>query len=429
MKRFLSILCIAALLVTTVAGCASKTDSTTPAPAADQQEPAKQKTVITLIQNKVEIQEQLEQAAKDFNASQSDVEVQVLGSAGDNLIPMLQSQFASAPEKAPTIFTCQSGGEFEKFFNYMLPLDSTKASKNIAKGQADDAMKDGKLYGLPMAIEGFGLIYNKDIFKQAGVNAEDIKSMDALVDACAKIAKVSGVKKPIAFAKETYFQFMHPFNWPFAGMSNYKEVIPKVASGELKLNDIPEVKAYAEGLEKLKPYTNLAKDSYDEQLAGFAQGQYAMIHQGNWAQSVLDEHGVKFEMGMIGMPINGNNAISVGNTNFFRVNKNATKEQQDGALAFLDWLFASTAGQTYITDKFKLIPAYTGVNTANMNPLAKEVSSYSDKGNILPWTFGLFPAGVDKDCTSVMEKFYAGQINATQLLDEVNKVWVDAAKK
>ncbi len=425
MKRVLSILCIMALTITSIVGCSSKTAAPN---AENNQQTKKEKTVITLIQNKVEIQEQLEQAAKDFNSTHEDIELQVLGSAGDNLIATLQSQFASTPEKAPTIFTCQSGGEFEKFFNYMLPLDSTKASKNIAKGQADDAIKDGKLYGLPMAIEGFGLIYNKSIFKEAGVNAEDIKSMDALLDACAKLAKVKGVEKPIGFAKETYFQFMHPFNWPFASMSNYKEVIPKVASGELKLKDIPEVKSYAEYLEKLKPYTNLAKVTYDEQVAGFAQGKYAMIHQGNWAQTMLDEYKIDFEVGMIGMPVNGNNAISVGNTNFFRVNKMATKEQQDAALTFLDWLFADPAGQAYITDKFKLIPAYTGFNVSNLNPLAKVVSEYSNSGNILPWTFGLFPAGVDKDCSSAMEKFYAGQTNATQLLDEVNQVWVNAAK-
>lgn len=426
MKRILSVLCVMALIAVTIAGCSSKTATPT---TQEPEKAPKQKTVITLIQNKVEIQEQLEQAAKDFNGSQDSVEVQVLGAAGDNLIPLLQSQFASSPEKAPTIFTCQSGGEFDKFFNYMLPLDSTKAAKNIAKGQADDAMRDGKLYGLPMAIEGFGLIYNNDILKKAGVNAEEIKSMDDLVKACEKISKVDGIKKPIAFAKETYFQFMHPFNWPFAAMSNYKEAIPKVIKGELKLKDIPEVKSYAEYLEKLKPYTNLAKDTYDEQLAGFAQGQYAMIHQGNWAQSVLDDYDVKFELGMIGMPVNGNNAISVGNTNFFRVNKNATKEQQDAAIVFLDWLFADPAGQAYITDKFKLIPAYTGFNTSNLNPLAQAVSKYSDKGNTLPWTFNLFPAGIDKDCTSAMEKFYAGQISSTQLLDEVNNVWVNAVKK
>lgn len=420
MKKSLITALAITLVMTSLVGCSSKNEGTTA---------KKDKAIVTVIQNKVEIQQQLEEAAKTFNQSHSDVEVQVLGSAGDNLITTLQSQFASSPEKAPTLFTCGSGSEFEKFFKYMAPLDSARAAQKVAKGQADDAMKDGKLYGLPLAIEGFGLVYNKAIFKEAGVEAESIKTMDDLVEACKKIANVKGVKSPIGFAKETYFQFMHPFNWPFAVMSNYKEVIPKVISGETKLKDVPEVKKYAEDLAKLKPYTNLAKDTYDDQVAGFAQGKYAMIHQGNWAQSIIDDYKVSFEYGMMPVPVNGNDSLAVGNTNFFRVNNAATKEQQAGAIAFLDWLLTDPAGQTFVTDKFKVIPAYTGFNTSSLNPLAKEVSKYSDAGKTVPWTFNLFPAGVDKDCSSAMEKFYAGQLNADKLLDEIQAVWVNAAKK
>ena len=423
MKKSITAMFAIALALSTMVGCSTKGGDSKTSDTGK-----KEKAVITVIQNKVEIQSQLEEAAKTFNESQSEVEVQILGSAGDNLITTLQSQFASSPEKAPTLFTCGSGSEFEKFFKYMAPMDSAKAAQKVAKGQADDAMKDGKLYGLPLAIEGFGLIYNKAIFKDAGVDPASIKSMDDLTAASKKLAQVKGVKNPIGFAKETYFQFMHPFNWPFAAMSDYKEVIPKVISGKLKLKDVPQVKQYAEDLAKLKPYTNLAKDSYDDQVAGFAQGKYAMIHQGNWAQSIIDEYKVKFEYGMIPMPSNGNDSLSVGNTNFFHVNNAATKEQQAGAIKFLDWLFTDPVGQSFVTDKFKVIPAYNGFDTSKLNTLSKEISSYSEKGKTIPWTFSLFPAGVDKDCTSAMEKFYAGKSNADQLLDEINTVWVNAAK-
>ncbi|MGK0465236.1 ABC transporter substrate-binding protein [Clostridium sp.] len=425
MKKSIGTILAIVLALSTMTGCAtnnSNGDAKTP------EATKKEKAVITVIQNKVEIQEQIEDAAKTFNESQEDVEVQILGSTGDALVTTLQSQFASSPEKAPTLFTCESGSQFDKFFDFMAPLDSAKAAAKISKGQADDAMKDGKLYGLPMAIEGFGLIYNKTMFSEAGIDAATIKTTDDLVEASKKLAKVKGVKSPIAFAKETYFQFMHPFNWPFATMSNYKEVIPKVISGDLKLKDIPEVMQYAKDLEKLKPYTNLAKDSYDDQVAGFAQGYFAMIHQGNWAQGIIDEYKVDFEYGMMPMPINGNESLSVGNSNFFRVNKAASAEQQAGAIAFLDWLFTDPVGQSYATDKFNVIPAYDGFDTSKLDVLSKEIATYSEEGKTIPWTFNLFPAGVDKDSSSAMEKFYADRINAEQLLDEINTVWVNAAK-
>lgn len=424
MKKSLSVICAVALAMSTLVGCSSSGEKSKEADKAG----SKEKAVVTMIQNKVEIQEQLEVAAKDFNKSQNEVEIQILGSAGDDLAKVLQSQFASTPEKAPTIFTVGSGSEFDKFFNFMAPLDSAKAAQKISKGQADDAMKDGKLYGLPVAIEGFGLIYNKEIFKQAGVKPEDIKSMDDLVKACEKLEKVEGVEHALAFGKETYFKFMHPFNWPFAVMKDYKTQIEKVKSGEIKLKDIPELKQYAQDLEKLKSHTNLSKDTYDDQVAGFAQGKYAMIHQGNWAQTIIDDYKVKFEYGMMPMPFNGNMSLSVGNTNFFRVNKYATKEQQEGAIKFLDWLLTDKAGQTYVTEKFKIIPAYDGFNTDKLDPLSQEVAKYSQEGKTIPWTFNLFPAGVDKDCSIEMEKFYAGQLTAEQLLDGINKVWINAVK-
>jgi raffinose/stachyose/melibiose transport system substrate-binding protein len=298
----------------------------------------------------------------------------------------------------------------------------------MVKSQVEDSKKDGTTYGLPLAVEGFGLVYNKDMFQKAGVDPASIKTMDDLVAASQKIAKVEGVKKPLAFSKETYFTFMQPYNWPFAVISDYKGTIEKVKKGELKLKDIPEVKQFTEGLKKLMPYTNLALDSYDEAVAGFAQGQYAMVHQGNWAQGVLDNYkdSIKFQYGMIPMPINGN-GLAVGNTNYFHVNKYATEAQQKGAIAFMDWLLTDKAGQKYVTDEFKLIPAYSGFDTSNLSPLSQEVSKYASDGNTVPWTFGLFPAGIDKDGTSAMQKFYAGKSTVDQLLDELSGYFVKAA--
>src|SRR5659263_769207 len=109
MKKSISTVLAIVLALSTMTGCSSKTAVTNTADTA-----SKEKAVVTVIQNKVEIQTQLEDAAAAFNKSQSDVEVQIIGSAGDNLVTNLQSQFASSPEKAPTLFTCGSGSEFEK---------------------------------------------------------------------------------------------------------------------------------------------------------------------------------------------------------------------------------------------------------------------------------------------------------------------------
>ncbi|WP_193726641.1 ABC transporter substrate-binding protein [Paenibacillus guangzhouensis] len=436
MKKKLSAIVLSAVLLSSLAACGGGKTNEGASPSGNADTNASnantssngKKAVITIIQNKVEIQEQLEAAVKEFNGLQDQVEVQTLGIAGDNLTTVLQTQFGSAPEKAPTIFTTASGSEFEKFLPYMAELGDTKAASRILEGQDKSAIKDGKLYGLPVALEGFGLIYNKDLFKQAGVDPAAIKSIDDLVEASKKLEQQDGVKHAIAFAEESYFRFMHFFNWPFALMNNTSETIGKINAGELKIQDIPEMKAFAADLDKLKPYTNLSKNTYDEQVAGFAEGQFAMIHQGNWAQNLLNDYKVSFEYGFLPFPLNGNEGISIGNSNFFRVNKHASEEQQKGAKAFLDWLITDPAGQRYVTEEFKLIPVYSGFDTSKMDPLSQEVNRYASEDKAVPWVFDQFPAGAHQDFANEMEKYYSGKVNSEGLLEGLEKVWMNAVK-
>ena len=51
---------------------------------------------------------------------------------------------------------------------------------------------DGKLYGIPQAITTVGFIYNKDLFKKAGVDADGIKTWDDLLGAV-KTLKAAGI--------------------------------------------------------------------------------------------------------------------------------------------------------------------------------------------------------------------------------------------
>ncbi|OPA73365.1 hypothetical protein BVG16_28955 [Paenibacillus selenitireducens] len=430
MKKKLSAIVLSAVLLSSLVACGGKAnEGSIPSNNADTATKSTgKKAVITIIQNKVEIQEQLEAAVKEFNSSQDQVEVQTLGVAGDNLTTVLQTQFGSAPEKAPTIFTTASGSEFEKFLPYMAELGDMKSASLILDGQDKPAMKDGKLYGLPVALEGFGLIYNKDLFSKAGVKPEDIKSIDDLVAASVKLEQQDGVKHAIAFAEESYFRFMHLFNWPFALMNNTSEVIGKINSGEVKIQDIPEMKSFAADLDKIKPHTNLSKNTYDEQVAGFAEGQFAMIHQGNWAQTLLNDYDVSFNYGFLPFPLNGNDGISIGNSNYFRVNKHASSEQQQGAKAFLDWLLTNPAGQRYVTEEFKWIPVYSGFDTSKMDPLSQEVNRFASEGKAVPWVFDQFPAGAHQDFASEMEKYYAGKETSSGLLEGLEKVWMNAAK-
>ncbi len=380
------------------------------------------------MQSKTEIQNDMQKVVDQYNASQSDTTVKLLGTSGDNYNTVLQSQFSATPASAPTIFTVSGPGS-EKFNTFEAALDSTKAAGLLLPQFKNEVTADGKLLGLPMAVEGFGLVYNKDLFQKAGVDASSITSMDALVAACKKLKGVSGVTAPIAFSKENYFIFIHPFNWAFAVSSDYANQIQQLDSGKIKMSGIPSVVQWAKDLDAIKPYTNKALDAYDDQVSGFASGKYAMIHQGDWVQSMLDQDKLSFQYGMIPYPTSSNTKLSVGLANAWRVNKYATDAQQKAAMSFLDWIITSDDGQKVCADTFGFISAYKGMKSAS-TPLATSVSDYVQKGQTIPWVYNTnFPNGIDADGAALMQKYYAGAISSTQLLDQLTQVWVQDAQK
>ncbi|MBC8061567.1 MAG: carbohydrate ABC transporter substrate-binding protein [Clostridiaceae bacterium] len=421
-KRLLTILLTTSFVASALAGCSSSSTSTSTGGTGGK------KVTITLMQNKVEIQDQLEAAATAFNKSQNGVEVKILGVSGTDYIGNLQAQFASTPEKAATIFTAQGGAEGERFLKFMAPIEGSKATEKIAEGLKAGAVADGKLYGLPTTVEGFGLIYNKTMFKAAGIDAAAIKNVDDLIAACKKLQTVKGVVNPIGFAKESYFQFMHPFNVAFATDKDYMTQVNKLNKKETTFKDIPSVKKFAEDFDKLKGYTNKAMDKYDDQVAGFASGKYAMIHQGNWAAGMIADDKATFEYGMMPFPMAGNDSLSVGVASYFRINKAASVDQQKASIKFLDWLITDPSGQDFYVNKLKFIPPYTGLNTDSLDPLAKDVSAFTTKAKTLPWALVAFPSGTDQPFADQVQKYYANKLDINQLLDELTKVWASAIK-
>lgn len=409
----------------TTAASEAPSDGTT---AAETPAPSGDKVTITLMQSKTEIQENMQTVVDDFNKAHDNIEVTLLGTSGDNYATVLQSNFAADPKTAPTIFSL-AGVDTVSFEQYFRPLDDTKAAGLLSEGlKPEFTNANGEIVGLPSAVEGYGFIYNVDMFQNAGVDPASLTDIPSFVAALETLSQVDGVVSPIGFAQENYFLFVHFFNWAIALTPDYEAEVAKVNSGEQKLADIPAVKAWGDALDQIRDYTNKGQATYDEQVAGFGAGQYAMIHQGNWAQSVLVDNNVEFNYAFLPYPLDGNQGLAVGPATAWRINNQADEAQQEAAKTFLDWLITSDEGQTLSADLLGFIPAYKDVK-APAGGLSESVAQYVSDNKTVGWAFNtVFPVGIDIDGARLMQEYYAGGTSA-DLLDQLNTVWVDLANK
>ncbi|WP_053376572.1 sugar ABC transporter substrate-binding protein [Paenibacillus sp. FJAT-27812] len=373
---------------------------------------------ISLFQSKVEIAESLENLASKYKKETGN-EVEVWGSAGDSYITQLQTKLAA--NEGPTIFSVQQGVEAEKFASYFYDMTNETYAKYIVPNMALEI--DGKVVGVPIGIEGFGLVYNKDLY-----DPSTVKDTESLIQSLEKF-KADGING-LGLSQTAYFLIGHIINTPFALQKDPVAFIKKVNKGEVDLKEVPEFQEFSKLMEAIRAYTvNPVEVTYDRQMGDLASGKTAIVHQGNWSYSMLADYD-DINIGLAPLPIAGNDKLEVGIPSGWVINNKASQEQITAANAFLEWLYTSETGKNTILNDFGFVPAVTTIKPTGLDPLSQQVYEASQSGNTIPRALNYFPQGIIiNDLAPLASEFFLNpSITPEQFLDKLRDVWVKAAK-
>ncbi|WP_274361720.1 sugar ABC transporter substrate-binding protein [Paenibacillus thermotolerans] len=416
-KKLLCLLMVAAL-VAAVAGCAGGKNNNQAAPN-NQAGTAKLKK-ISIFQSKVEIAEQLEALAGQYTQETGNP-VEVWGSAGDAYMTQLQAKLAAG--EGPSIFSVASGSEVEKFKSYYYDMSNEDYVKNIAPNMAPTV--DGKVVGIPYGVEGFGLVYNKSLVDPK--NVTDLASFTKTL----QDLKAQG-KNGLSLSQEAYFLIGHIINTPFALQPDPVGFIGKLNKGEVKMADTKEFQEFAKFMEAIKANTNNPMEvKYDTQMGDFATGKTAMVHQGNWSWGMLADFGdLGFDVGMMALPLAGNDKIAVGVASNWVINGKKDADEIKAANAFLNWLVTSDTGKNAIVNEFKFIPAMTNIEASGLDPLSQVVFEATRDGNTIPWALNYFPQGIIiNDLAPATQQFFLDKsMTGEQFLKNLDAAWAKGAK-
>jgi len=373
---------------------------------------------IALFQSKVEIAEALENLVAKYKEETGN-EVEVWGSAGDSYITQLQTKLAA--NEGPTIFSVQPGAEAEKFASYYHDMTNESYAKYISPNMALEI--DGKVVGVPIGVEGFGLVYNKALYDPSKVT-----DTSSLVKALEQF-KADGING-LSLSQEAYFLIGHIINTPFALQKDPVAFIEKVNKGEVKLADVPEFQEFAKVMEAIRANSiNPMEVTYDTQMGDLATGKTAIVHQGNWSYGMLADYD-EIEIGMAPLPIMGNDKLAVDIPAGWVINNKASEAQIKAANAFIEWLYTSETGKNTIVNDFGFIPAVTTIEPTGLDPLSQQVFEATQSGNTIPWALNYFPQGIIiNDLAPLTSEFFLNtSMTPEQFLEKLGDVWVKAAK-
>ena len=370
---------------------------------------------IVICQNKVEIGTVMEEYAKGYT-ERTGVPVKVITAGGSSdYNTALKSEMASGRE--PDIFVIEGVSGYELWKDRI--ADQTGAEWTATC--TAPYMADGKVVGFPVAQEGYGLAYNKDILDKAGIDPATLTNYDAYAAAFEKLDSMKaelGLDMVVSMVAGTttgmtWVTGLHNFNvyLTVGNARNDTTYIDQVLEGKVDPERFHQYCQYVALIFKYSDPDMLLNGTQDSQLAAFANGKAAFYHQGNWMDPSLVALNPSFEIAYAPHAFleKDTDGILVNPPSWYVVNENGNKDE---ALAFLNFLATSEEGANYMVNEAKMVPAFTNVTLAPSTPLSKSVMEWNAAGKTYDWQQYKLPDGFGMGTLgAIYELFASGAID------------------
>lgn len=396
-------------------------------------------TTIRYLNFKPEIANSYDKIAKAYE-KETGVKLVVETAASGNYEQTLTAKMGT--KEAPTLFQINGPKGYANWRNYCADLSDTELYKHLVDKSLAVTV-DGKVYGIPYVVEGYGIIYNKEITdkyfalsdKSTELNSmDDVKTfstLKALVEDMQKNASKLGIKGVFASTSlktgEDWRWHTHLANIPI--YYEFKDNNVDLSGDQTKTVEFK----YADNFKNIFDlYINnsvtdkkmLGSKIVDESMAEFALGQCAMVQNGNWAWSqisdvkgnVVKQENIKYLPIYTGFNGEENQGLCIGTENFFAINSKASEDEQKAAKDFIYWLFSSKTGKDFVINELDFIAPFDTFNEHEKpkDPLAQEVVNWMNKEDIntIPWNFTVFPSVTFKnDFGSALLQYSQGTKN------------------
>ncbi|MBC8059437.1 MAG: extracellular solute-binding protein [Clostridiaceae bacterium] len=423
MKKVLSLVLVASLSMGLLAGCGKGSSSSTSSSA-----PKETKT-IKIFQLKVEIKDQLAKMAQEYEKEKGvKLNIETVGGGADYGAALI-SKFSSGDE--PDIYNTTGYSDLDRVIDKTEPLTDQPWIKDMVAGAGDGVTKDGKVYGQPQAIEGFGFAYNKALFDKAGITKlpETLADLEA---ACQKL-QAAGIQPFSNSYAEWWVLGIHNVTVLLSQQKDPDKFISGIAAGTTKIKDNEVADGWVKLLDLTKKYGQknaFQTGDYKTSVTDFASGKAAMIQQGTWIQADIDKIDPNFKVGFLTMPTTDDaskSKVFIGVPQYWCVSKNSKVKSE--AKEFLNWLVTSKTGQNYIVNEFKFLPAFKTIEAANLAPMNAAMNAYAKSGKTYTWQFAKLPAGATNVIGDSMMKYVAGSLTKDQLFTGIEKAIIDKSKK
>lgn len=394
------------------------------------------KTNISMFLSKVEYKKEMEAFVEKFEEKNPDINIDLtFVGGGEDSESTLKAKFSSG--EAPTIFMAAGLEQFVNYKQYAADVSDTESIKNAIPSTIEFMkLDDGGIGAVPMSMEIYSYLYNKNIFKEAGIDADAIKTKSDLTEAVKKIDEQKdtlGLDAVFAFpAKETWSTGMHGGGIFIAPEFDY-DPTTAVSAPNFNFEYADQMKYYVDVQNDYGVQPTVSMD-YSTQIDDkFIGEKVAIVMQGSWVVPTLmeaDEEWAQDNIGILPIPVEGTpeSYLDGGCLNYYIVNKESGEKEVEAAKEFLDYMNISEDGKKNTVDNFMFIPAYKGYEeySSDVN-LINEYTNYVNDGAYRQAVFNATNVDWLKNSIGTgIQKYITGEATWDEVVSDVKDAWKPA---
>lgn len=302
---------------------------------------------IEFFSQKPEMKDTLQDIVDDFEKENPDIQVKFTNVPDAGTV--LKTRMAN--NEAPDVVNIYpQNADFKEYAadGRFLELTDDAGLSNLKEGAAVTYAVNDKIYSLPLNANAYGIYYNKDKFKELGL---EVPKTYAEFKKLVETIKKDGSAAPFALSLNDPWSLngYHQLAWitVAGGFDGAEDLLIRSGKGAIDGNAqttkdvVDRLKLLSENGQK-----GFAGAKYADAVAAFASGDALMMPQGTWAAAVINQQKPDFEYGMFAFPTEDGKAYTVGAADM-ALSISAESKHPKEAAKFLAYLSSPKVFQKY----------------------------------------------------------------------------------
>lgn len=387
-----------------------------------------EKTKVTMTVWNGDWGDQLDRTMESFNSKHDDIELDITMQSGD------YSDFlgtAAATNDWPDIYILTPWTQVQDFAEAgrLQDLSGMDFTEKVYPSALEAATYDDKIYGYPANVEYLGVFYNKQMFKDAGIE-EVPKTRDEFEAACEKLEE-SGVT-PIASTFKDSWTLKHMFSVMMSNVvqDDMEGFLDQLNSGEgtFNVDGIDDVFATADVI-KAHCGSNMMDCDSTSGYNALANSEAAMLISGEFSQNVVARMDNPPEIGYFALPVSNDAernkaAVDVG----IVYGVSTQTEHMDACKEVIDFLSDASLSDGYIaivTEKPGSAPASQDFTVSYDSASTNDYLEYANSGNVIPWVYQQYVNGFDVISGDIFQGYMADAADKDEVISELDAAYLE----